>query len=946
MITEDSIPGVDAALLERIAYRAFAQATTMIHVANNRKDKQPGDPKVGGHPASCSSALHTLAALHLAVREPQDFVCCKPHASPIDHAFNHQLELFRYGDEGEWFTPAESAAAMHNLRKFPQFAGEEIFQSYHARSDPDHFHFLPSGSVGIPPVASVYLALAYRYASDHRWEVPENAHFWSLIGDSEFREGSLLEAMPDAAERMLGNVTWIVDYNRQNLDGTRIPNERGLEGSDCDRMERTALANGWRVIQVRHGSFRDEVFARPGGDAMRRAIEESFTDYEFQMLAFKQDASHIRERCIEEQPDSRRVLADLDDEEVKRVLMDVGGHCIEKMRDALARSRTESGEPYLVIPHTFKGWGMECLANPANHSMLPSSKEVGSILEGTGLTLEAPFELFEEGTAERTFLTQRSKRFREGQQYHRELRRRNREQVREGILSAGGIPESLEIDASLFPVAHTQWMWGQLATKLARIGTVPEADQRRATKSLAPGEEGWRAASEFIMTMSPDVGSSTNISPLMDARVYGASGQDSKIKQRLGVKYKHPEMLSYQDPFTRHIRFEIAEANAMSALGSFGKMAHYMGLPFFPIMTVYDFFIKRALDQLYYNLYWNSEFVIMGTPSGVTLSAEGAQHSWKSDIQIPNLITWEPLFTLEMDWILSDTIRRMMMDDNEGRRGVLIRAVTRAIPQALLLDNVRRQAASKDGPVAGTLKPMGAGSEWGAAIDESTLSALPDAQLLARVRADSLEGGWYMVDWRGFEGYEPGDNVVNVFAMGSIATEALEASTRLLERGIFANVIVISSPELLLGILGHENGYRHLREGLGITADLHAVAGASETQAGLISLAGRRVPCVAICDGEAGLVDNIGSIVGVKQETLAVRRFSKCGRPSDVYTYQGLDADAIIGACGRVLSETALEDLRVSPTLLANLTANGQGAATRARRDWRELWPDALPSDA
>ena len=69
-------------------------------------------------------------------------------------------------------------------------------------------------------------------------------------------------------------------------------------------------------------------------------------------------------------------------------------------------------------------------------------------------------------------------------------------------------------------------------------------------------------------------------------------------------------------------------------------------------MTVYDFFIKRALDQLYYNLYWGAEFVIMGTPSGVTLSPEGAQHSWKSDIQIPNLITWEPTFAVEMDWIL------------------------------------------------------------------------------------------------------------------------------------------------------------------------------------------------------------------------------------------------------------------------------------------------------
>jgi pyruvate dehydrogenase E1 component len=104
--------------------------------------------------------------------------------------------------------------------------------------------------------------------------------------------------------------------------------------------------------------------------------------------------------------------------------------------------------------------------------------------------------------------------------------------------------------------------------------------------------------------------------------------------------------------------------------------------------------------------------------------------------------------------------------------------------------------------------------------------------------------------------------------------------------------------------------------------------------AGLVSLAGRRVPCVAVCDGEAGLLDNIGSIVGVKQVTLAVRKFSKCGRPDEVYKYQSIDRDSIVEACGRVLSETALENLEVSPALLERLAGRAP-----ARTDWRDLWP-------
>ena len=84
------------------------------------------------------------------------------------------------------------------------------------------------------------------------------------------------------------------------------------------------------------------------------------------------------------------------------------------------------------------------------------------------------------------------------------------------------------------------------------------------------------------------------------------------------------------------------------------------------------------------------------------------------------------------------------------------------------------------------------------------------------MRDDVLAGGYYLVDYRGYAGYEPGDNVVHVFAMGSLADGAVEASKKLLERGIYANVIHVSSPELLFGILGHQDGYTHLREGLGV----------------------------------------------------------------------------------------------------------------------------------
>lgn len=943
---------VDLDLVRSISERAFAHTMAMIHVANYEREKRPGDPKVGGHPASCASSVHFMGALHLVVREPHDYVCCKPHASPVDHSYHHLMRFFKTG-AGQWLNETDAKLAMHHLRDFPRDPSnsndptDQVFQSYHARTDPDSFHFLPSGSVGIPQVASVYLALAHRYAKDHGWTVPQNTHFWSMMGDSEFREGSVLEAMPDVAERRLGNVTWIVDYNRQNLDGTRMPNERGLHGSDAERIEETAVANGWDVIQVRHGKFREEVFERPGGERLRLLFEGGMSDYELQMLLLSGDGNEMRKLCLEKDGQVAQALDTLADEQLVRLFNDLGGHDMERMVEALQRSKLKDYRPCLIIAHTLKGWGLECAADPANHSALPSKKEIAAILESRGLSIDDPFALFPEDSPEGRFLKRRGDSFRLAVAAHERLRAENRDWIRNAIRRDGDIPRELTIDLSMFPRVHTQWMWGQLATKLVRIGTADEGGPQTASSAkgdLTEKEQRWKTAADFLLTLSPDVGTSTNISPLIDQRVYGPGDQTAAFEEELEVAYKHPVLTNKSDAWTRHIRFEIAEANCMSAVGAFGKMAHYTGLPFFPIMTVYDFFIKRALDQLFYNLYWGAEFVILGTPSGVNLSSEGAQHSWKSDIQIPNLITWEPMFALELDWILSDAIKRHMEDTNEGRRGVLIRCVTRAISQKLMMENLRRHANCKQaGSWSGPLKPKQAGQEWGAdAIDESSVPAQLDEELLGRVRDMCLEGGYYIVDWRGYAGYEPGDNVVHVFSMGSVTTEAIEASEQLLERGIFANVICVTSPELLLGILGEQSNYRHLREGLGVDGDLHAVPAAPgntaspASEAQLISIAGRRVPCVALCDGEAGLLDNIGSIVGVKQRTLAVRKFAKCGRPDQAFEYQHLDCDSIVEACGRVLSETALERLDVSPTMLERLLGRNQAA----RPDWRELWPD------
>jgi pyruvate dehydrogenase E1 component len=928
---------LDFDVLRRVVDRAFAQNMAMIYEANHREDVAEGDPKVGGHPAACASCFELLAALHYVVREPADYVCCKPHAAPADHALHRLLGLFRHAD-GRWFTDAECAEAMSRLRSFPHDK-RPVFQSYHAEADPDSFHFLPSGSVGIPPVVSVYLALAHRYAASHGWDLPQ-AHFWSMMGDSEFREGSLMEVLPEVAERELGNVTWIVDYNRQNLDGTRLPNMRGLRGTDAHRIQRTAEANGWRVLQVEHGSFRRDVFERPGGAHLQEVLERGFSDYAYQMVLWKRDAEVTRQAILERDKRCKKVLDSLSDDELLRAFEDLGGHDLGALVEALTASKAEPDKPWLLVVHTIKGRGLACRAAPGNHSAMVSKEEVDGLLAGVSLSWERRYEAFAPDSPEGKFLAGRSAELRRGIEEWDALRERNRGAVRGRVDAAGGVAASLEINLKLAPVAHTQWMWGQLAAKLVRIGVRDELVRagKPAGKELTPAEEQWNAAADLVLTMAPDVGTSTNINPAMDEKIYGPDFEEN-LEQKYDLHERlRPELHPTDEAWTRHIRFEIAEANCMSAAGAFGKMGDIAGVPYLPMMTVYDFFIKRALDQLYYNLYWGSSFVLVGTPSGVTLAPEGAQHSWKSDIQIPNLITWEPSFCQELDWILCDAVARHINGDNEGRRGVLIRAVTRGVRQDLLIKNLRRQVRFKrDLPAGAALGVSGADG----GLPEPEVPSVADAEILAAIRSDVLAGGYRLRDFRGYRGYEPGENVVHVFAMGALVKEALEASDLLLARGLYADVFVVTSPDLLLGINGRRDDYRHLRRELGVDGALHLKPSAGGALGALdaVDLAGRRIPIVSVHDGEEGLLDNIGSIAGTSQTSLALRKFSKSGTPAHIYGYHGFDARSIAEACGRALAEAALARVRLSPAALDVVRKQQDGKETLA---WRELWPDPV----
>lgn len=928
-------------VLNSIIQRVQAHAMNMIYLANNRDDVEKGDPKVGGHPSASSSALHLLSCLHLVVKNPQDFIAVKPHASPTDHANNYLLRLM-WEKDGTRMSDERARLAMKNLRHFSH-KGEPVFQSYHSSFDPDHWNTIPSGSVGIPPVQALYLAHAYRMAEKHGYLVPQDAHFWCLMGDSEFREGSLTEAMPEAAERDLGNLTWILDYNRQSLDGHRVLNEEGLGGKDNDRIEKMMRANGWEVTQLRHGKFRQSVFAQSSnGEALQNVIE-GLPDYEFQALLASRSAKQVAESFAKYDQGARKAISDLSEKDVLRLLNDLGGHDTDLIIEALRNSKEDYEKPHFIVAHTIKGWNLRCSAQSTNHSAMLEEDEVIDLRQKCGLNGKDlyAFEHFDSNTPEGQYLKQRGEWLWEGIQTSKKLKDANIQELRAQVQASGALqnfPKEIGINLKFVPLIHTQWMIGQLSAKLTRIAETPldEKILKEGQKPLNEDERKLKPLAQAFITMAPDVGTSTNLNATLDGRIYGHETED--FEKAYGVKdSKAPDIVPHQNEISRFIRFDIAESNTMSCVGSYGKMAEYTGVPFIPLMTVYDFFIKRALDQYFFNAYWNSSFICVGTPSGISLSPEGAQHGWKSDIQIANSITWEPAYCLELDWIVTESLRRHLYtilegadspNGNAGRSAVIIRCVTRAMEQKEMLKRLKTH---------------------------KRFEGKSDEAILESTRQDCLKGGYYLVDHRGQTGYRPSENVVHIFTMGTMVTEALYASDKLKEQGIFANVIQVSSPDLLLGNLAYKENYKHLREGLGITGDLfirfqqetqdkvrQSANGSyppafyapkpfdtlSATPAGaaqLMSIAGRRIPIVSVHDGEPGLLDNIGSVVGTLQKSLATRKHSKCGRPSDIYAYHGVDGDSVAQACLEVLEESALGELRIDAGMAQAISTHLSG---------------------
>ena len=605
-MTTTKQPDLDT--LQEIEQRVLWLATRIIDHANHRAAT---DVKVGGHQASCASMASIMTALWFGHLGSDDKVAVKPHASPVYHAI-------------KYLTGELDRSYLTTLR---QRGG---LQAYPSRTkDPDVADF-STGSVGLGAVAPLFSALTRRYVSSHFGDQPP-ARFVALVGDAELDEGNVWEAIADPATQGLGDFTMVIDLNRQSLDRV-IPDIAAV------RLQRFFADAGWHVAEAKYGRRLTEAFERPGGDSLRAHIDDMANEA-YQHL-FALDGGDLRRKfLIDADPAVQSIADGLDDDQLKELVTDLGGHDLGVLLDTFAECDAVTDRPSVVFAYTIKGHGLPIAGDPMNHAAMLSPEQIDHFRVSVGLDADTEWDRFDPASDA-------------GRLCH----------------SVGGeINNPAPVPRALLPVPES-------ARSVVTNGSTSTQEAfGRVLASLAEVE----GVGERIVTTAPDVSISTNLGGFINKRgVYSPIERDDHGGADRLLKWA-------PSPTGQHIELGISEMNLFMLLGQLGLSHDHHHQQLLPVGTVYDPFVLRGLDAFIYGIYNDSRFVVAGTPAGVTLAPEGGAHqstiTASVGMELPNLTYVEPAYATEVDWLLCDALSAVSRPDGSS---TYLRLSTRPIDQA------------------------------------------------------------------------------------------------------------------------------------------------------------------------------------------------------------------------------------------------------------------------
>ena len=198
----------------------------------------------------------------------------------------------------------------------------------------------------------------------------------ALVGDAELDEGNIFEALLEGWKHDVRNLWWVIDYNRQSLDG--VVNDR-LFGRIGEMFELV----GWRVVTLKYGKLLETAFAQPDGDHLRQWIDDCPNSL-YSALVFKGGAGwrEALTRDLNQYPGIRRILEQHDDAALHRLMTNLAGNDMQAVLDAFEGVTDDT--PTCFIAYTIKGQGLPFAGHKDNHSGLMTLDQMAGFKKGMG----------------------------------------------------------------------------------------------------------------------------------------------------------------------------------------------------------------------------------------------------------------------------------------------------------------------------------------------------------------------------------------------------------------------------------------------------------------------------------------------------------------------------------------------------------------------------------
>src|SRR5262252_1927459 len=790
----------ELAILRELEKKVLWLASWTIHHANHARESVDG-LKVGGHQASSASLASIMTALYFHVLRAQDRVAVKPHASPIFHAIQYLL-------------------GRQSREKLENFRGYKGAQSYPSRTkDADDIDF-STGSVGLGVAQTLFSSLVQDYVRAHGWGLDRpQGRMIALVGDAELDEGNIFEAILEGWKQGVRNCWWIIDYNRQSLDAVI---REGLWA----RYEGLFRGFGWDVVILKYGSLLQAAFAEPGGARLREWIDHCPNQL-YSALVFQGGAAW-RKRLLDDigdQGEVTRIIEARSDAELARLMTNLAGHDLPSLLDVFGA--VDHDRPTCFICYTIKGFGLPFAGHKDNHAGLMTPTQMQALRSAMNVRPGCEWDKFE-GLALRAddiqaFLDRVP------------FAGRSHDRPRGTYIEVPG-----QLTVSIPPTISTQAGFGSLLNELAKDKS-----------ELA----------DRLVTTSPDVTVSTNLGPWANRRGLFA-------RQAMADTFKSERIASTFawefSPKGQHIELGIAEMNLFILLSALGLSHAHNGERLLPIGTLYDPFIARGLDALNYACYQEARFILVATPSGITLAPEGGAHQSIGTPMIgiaqDGLAAFEPAYVDELAAILAwsfDYMQREAPEEGEKRNwlrdetggSVYLRLSTRPIEQ-------------------------------------------PQRVMTAELRQGIIDGAYWL--------RRPGPNCQVVVAFtGAVAPEAIQAVGLMAEDRRDVGLLAVTSADRLnagwtAACRARERGFARARSHIErLFADLPSHCG-----------------IVTVLDGHPATLAWLGAVAGHRVRSLGVEHFGQTGSIPDLYRHYGIDTKAIVTAAQALTPGRPIRHLR------------------------------------